>query len=343
MPLTKPSEQYGTTLNANWQAYRLFGLTLASDFSFANRLAHGTDAPELTFTCVAQPPLPTNGEQATPAYSSSYRTDDGESILYLYRLGICDVLCFTRVADFYLWPARIVCHLLDPAYDYLVEIRLLGPVLSFWLERQGIPALHASAVAVRGQAVAFLSTNKGGKSSLAASLLQASYPLLTDDILPVEYTDGAFLGRPGYPALRLWPDEAQHFLGHYEDLPLVHPELAKRRVPVGPDGFGAFCDVAQPLACLYLPERRDPAARETAVEITPVSLRDAVIELVRHSFTARLVEALGLQAQRLDFFARLVRHVPLRRLVYPSGFEHLPSVRNAILKDLESLQVGNFT
>jgi hypothetical protein len=336
MPPTPTPEQSAAPLNGSWYTYRLFGLTLASDFSFANRLRPGTGAPDLTFTCVVQPPLSTNGEQATPAYSSSYRTDDGESILYLYRLGTCDVLRFTRVADFYLWPARIICHLLDPAYDYLVEIRLLGTVLSFWLERQGIPALHASAVTVQGQAVAFLSTNKGGKSSLAASLLQAGYPLLTDDILPVEYTDGAFRGRPGYPTVRLWPDEAQHFLGHYEDLPLVHPELAKRRVPVGPDGFAAFCDVSQPLACLYLPERRDPAARETAVEITPVSPRDAVIELVRHSFTARLVEALGLQAQRLDFFARLVRHVPLRRLVYPSGFAYLPRVREAILKDLES-------
>jgi len=330
-------DQPADALPPAWRVYRLFGFTLASDFHFANRLTPGAGVPDLTFTCVPAAPLPGGWEQAAPAYISPYRTEDGQIILYLYRQATCDVLCFTRVADFYLWPDRIVCHLLDPAYDYLVEIRLLGPVLSFWLERQGIPALHASAVAVQGQAVAFLSTNKGGKSSLAASLLQAGYPLLTDDILPVEHTDGVFRGRPGYPTVRLWPDEAQHFLGSCQGLELVHPELAKRRVPVGPDGFGAFCDVSQPLACLYLPERRDPAARETEVEITPVSLRDAVIELVRHSFTARIVEALGWQPQRLDFFARLVRQVPLRRLVYPSGFDYLPRVREAILQDLERL------
>jgi hypothetical protein len=300
-------------------------------------LAPGTGTPDLIFTCVPTAPLPGGWEQAAPAYISPYRTEDGQIILYLYRQATCDVLRFTHVADFYLWPERILCHLLDPAYDYLVEIRLLGPVLSFWLERRGIPALHASAVAVQGQAVAFLSTNKGGKSSLAASLLQAGYPLLTDDILPVVRGNGVFLGRPGYSTMRLWPDEAQHFLGSCEGLKLVHPKLTKRRVPVGPDGFGAFCDAPQPLACLYLPERRDAAEWGAKIEVTPVSLRDAVIELVRHSFTARIVEAMGWQPQRLDFFARLVRQVPLRRLVYPSGFEHLPRVRQAILQDLESL------
>ena len=317
--------------------YRLFGLALDSDFPFANRLTPAVGAPDLTFTCVPSAPLPGDWEQTTPAYASPYRTDSDESTAYLYRLDGCDVLRFTRVADFYLWPDRIVCHLLDPAYDYLVEIRLLGPVLSFWLERRGIPALHTAAVVVEGRAVGFLSANSGGKSSLAATMMQAGYPLLTDDILPVEHSHGAFVGRAGYPQMRLWPDEARYFLGHHEGLERVHPAYSKRRVLVGTDGFGAFCDVSQPLACLYLPERRDSAEAGMEIGITPVSPRDAVIELVRHSFTPRVVEAIGLQAQRLDFFAQMVQQVPMRRLVYPSGFAHLPRVRDAILEDLQTL------
>jgi hypothetical protein len=322
---------------STWPTHCLFGLTLASDYPFATRLALSAGAPDLTFTCIDQSPLPGGWEQTTPAYTSPYRNDDGESILHLYRLDACDVLHFTHVADFYLFPDRIVCHPSELAGDPMVETHLLVTVLAFWLERQGIPTLHASAVVVGGRAAAFLSHSRDGKSTLAAALVQAGYPLLTDDILPVEHTDGAFRGRPGYPTMRLWPDEAQHFLGSCQGLELVHPKLTKRRVPVGPDGFGAFCDTSQRLACLYLPERRDAAEWGAKIEVTPVSLRDAVIELVRHSFTARIVEALGWQPQRLDFFARLVRQVPLRRLVYPSGFAHLPRVREAILQDLESL------
>ena len=239
---TLSAERSPTALNGDWQTYRLFGLTLVSDFPFANQLAHGVDPPDLTFTCAVQSPVPTDWGRATRIYASPYRTDDGESIAYLYRLDACDVLRFTRVADFYLWPDRIVCHLLDSAYDYMVEIHLLATVLAFWLELQGIPALHASAVVVDGRAAAFLSHSASGKSVLAATLMQAGYPLLTDDILPVERRHGAFVGRSGYPQMRMWPDEARYFLGHYHNLERVHPALSKRRAHVGPDGFGTFCD-----------------------------------------------------------------------------------------------------
>jgi len=337
MSQATPSEPCHHALSALWTTYRLFGLTLATDYPFASHLTPATGAPDLTFTCMHTAPLSDGWEQGIPSHSSAYRTENGESIAYLYRLADCDVLRFTRIADYYLWPARIACHLWHPAYRYLVEIHFLGPVLSLWLERRGIPMLHASAIVVHGGAVGFLSANSAGKSALAAALVQAGCPLLTDDILPVEHCGDVFLGRPGYPQMRLWPDEAQHFLGHYEDLALVHPAYDKRRVPIGQGGFGAFCDVPQPLACIYLPERRDARDHGTQIEILPLSRRDAVMELVRHSFVASVVECLGLQAQRLEFFAQVVQQVPIRRLIYPSGFEYLPLVREAILTDMAAL------
>ncbi|UCH92591.1 MAG: hypothetical protein JSV88_20155 [Candidatus Aminicenantes bacterium] len=325
---------YNAAHSSDWPVYRIFGITLNSDFPFANRLAKGTDPPNLSFSCIKQPPIPLGWTQAAPSYASSFRTVDGESVVYLHRLDTCDVLRFTRAADFYLWPDRILCHLLDPAYDYLVEIFLLGTVLSFWLERQGTPVLHASAISIDGRAAVFLSRKKGGKSALAAILMQAGYPLLTDDILPVEQHEKTFLGRPGYANMRMWPGEAQYFLDHFHDLEIIHPAFSKRRVPVGPPGFGTFCNRAQSLTCLYLPERRHPGEKGTQIEITPVSPAAAVIELVRHSFTGHILEALGWQRQRLDFFTQLVNQVPLRRLTYPSGFDHLPRVREAILEDI---------
>jgi hypothetical protein len=167
--------------------------------------------------------------------------------------------------------------------------------------------------------------------------MQAGCPLLTDDILPVERMGDVFVGRPGYPTMRMWPDEAEHFLGYYEHLPRVHPQLSKRRVPVGPDVFGTFLDAATPLACLYVPDRRDPAEHGLAIEIEPISPGNAVIELVRNSFVPRLVQAMGLAPQRLALFAALVESVPVRRLSYPNGFQHLEGVREAILRDLASL------
>lgn len=262
-----------------------------------------------------------------PAYESSCRTTDGESLAYLYRLEDHEVLRFPAIADFCLRPDRIDVYITAPAPE-LAELRLLGPVLSYWLEKRGIPTLHASAVATDRGAVAFLSRKEGGKTGLAAAFLQAGFPLLTDDVLPVEEAGGRFLARPGYPQMRMWPDEAAHFVPEWEGLPTVHPAISKRRVPVGEGGFGTFHEASLPLACLYLPER----VAEGPVEVQDVSPRDAVIELVRHSFSPRLAEAAGLGPRRLDFFARLALQVPVRRLRYPSGFDRLPEVVGQVLR-----------
>jgi hypothetical protein len=51
----------------------------------------------------------------------------------------------------------------------------------------------------------------------------------------------------------------------------------------------------------------------------------------------RSVQALGWAPRRLELITRLVGAVPVRRIVYPDGFQHLPVVRQAILADLQHL------
>jgi len=321
-----------------WRLYRVFGLTLASDFHFASGLMPAEGAPNVTFTCVQSAPVPADWGRVGPSYVSPYRTEAGESVASLYRAKEFDVLRFARVADYYLWPHSIVCHLLNPAYGYLVEIRLLGPVLSFWLERRGVCALHASSVVVGGYTAAFLSGNSGGKTALAAALLRAGGLLLTDDILMVECRRGAIVGRPGYPQMRMWPDEARHFLGRSRNLERVHPHYSKRRIPIGADGLGSFCPVARKLDGIYVLERRAAVESGREIRIAPVRPQAAVMELLRHSFSPGLVEAAGLQPRRLSFLARMVRDVPVRKVVFPSGFQRLPRVCEAVSKDLHELR-----
>jgi hypothetical protein len=320
--------------NSEWPRYRFFGLTLASDFRLLERVAvSGNPTPNLTFTCTVVESFPNDWTGVSPTYISPYLTKGGESILRVYDQPECVVLHFTDTAEFYVWPDRIVCYQLRRAYRYQVEMWLVGTVLALWLEQKGIPVMHASAVIVDNRAVAFPASSTAGKSSLAAALMRGGYPLLTDNVLPITRCGETCIGQPGYPQMRLWPDQAEHFLGRFEDLELVHPEASKRTVPVGSEGLGVFCDVSQPLSCLYIPHRRDAEADGTGIEITPVSPRDATIELVRHSFLTRLLTAMGLQPQRLHSLAQIARQVPMRRVVYPSGLEHLSQVCEAILED----------
>lgn len=303
--------------------HRVFGLTLASGFPFAHRLAEGHGDPDLTFSLHASP-LPLPPGEGRRLYSSPWRGEDGESLAHLDRFPGTEVLRFPGTADFHLGPGQIRAHLLDPGGQELMELRLLGPVLSYWLERLGIPALHASAVRIGAGAVVFLAQSGGGKSSLAAALLQAGAALLTDDVLPVEEVDGTFLARPGYPQMRLEPDTAGR-LGPAAGLAPVSPDDSKLHVPVD-----RFCDTALPLSALYVVERRPGPP-----EVLPLSRRDALRELVRHSFSPYVVEAAGLQPRRLDLFARLVRQVPVRRLHCPEGLDRLESNVKTLLRRID--------
>ena len=103
-----------------------------------------------------------------------------------------------------------------------------------------------------------------------------------------------------------------------------------RRTPA----FGSFCSRKQLLKALYLPERRD---ENEPIRIEALVQKDALIELVRNSFSARTLAALGLEGTRMQSLADIAAHVPVRRLIYPSGFHHLDGVRKILEKDIASL------
>lgn len=310
--------------------YRLFGVDLASDYPFVSRLMPGRAPAQLTFTLTPEPVLPRAWEDSPPVYSSHIRLPEGDSAAHLYRFGGCEIFRFTSTGDFFLGAEWIACHALPRTAGRpdLIESPLLGPVLSYWLERRGIPTLHASAVAVGDRAIAFLSRQGGGKSGLAAAMMSAGCPLLTDDLLPIEELEGTFFAQPAYPEMRMWPDEAAHFVERWTELPLVRVGGLKRRVPVGEDGWGVFHGSALPLACLYIAERRS----DGPIEISEIVPRDAFIELVRRSFSPHLAEGAGLQPARFDLLARFAQQVPVRRLLYPSDFKLLPEVAETLLR-----------
>ena len=319
--------------NATTKTYRIFGFNLASNFTFTHTLTLTTGQPDLLFLIVNEKPVEQIWEQTSPVFPGVNEPDLG---VHFYPQAGFDVLHFPGSGDFYIWSDKVLCHPTGPVDATQLEIDFLGTVFSFWLERQGLLALHASAVVIpQGGAVAFLATSQGGKSSLAAAFLHQGYGLLTDDILPVDWAEDALTGRPGYAQMRLWPDQANYFLGRHEDLERVHPAVTKRRLPLLPEGWGNFCDHPQPLTCLYLPERRDPEAWGPGIDIVPVPQPEAVIELIRQSFAAPILQAMGILPERLMKVSQLVQRVSVRRLIYPNGMAYLPEVCRAIEADCQ--------
>lgn len=260
------------------------------------------------------------------------RRDDGEADFAFFRCEDRDVIRITGATDFTIGDHDIACRLVDGRHAYLVEIALLGMVFALWLERRGVPTLHASAAVVDGRAVGFLANKGAGKTSLAAACVQAGHQMHADDLLALAVSSDTVAVERGWPALRLWPDQIRYFVGYIDGLPAVHPDYDKVRVPVGGQ-FGRFSVGAAPLARLYLPARTDDP--QAPVEIARLRPRDAIMALVRHSFLPREVQRYGLQAQRLRHLARALGEVQVKQLRYPTGLDRLPEVVAAVESDLD--------
>lgn len=309
--------------------YSVYGVTLRSDFMFRWPLPHTAPPADVTFGCTNAAPLGVEWAAIPAVHEVRFEpTREPPDVTYHVASGL-DVVRIRGVADHYVRPDRIDCHLLDPDLAYLAEMQLLGMVMALWLERRDTPTLHASCVVVDGTAIAFLGTKGGGKTTAAAALVAAGHAFLVDDLLALVLRDGAALAQPGYPMVRLWPDQVDHFVGDPRHLPHVHPSFSKRRVPVGTT-FGTFRPTAAPLRRIYLPSRHHTGG----VTIEPMRTADALIELVRHSFLREAVHGLGLAGARIRRLAEMLRTVDVRVLRYPHGFDHLPEVVAAIEYDL---------
>ncbi len=317
--------------HTGWRTHRFFGLDLSSDFPFVVRSPGGQREPNLRFTCTDRL---NRSPRAQTVYTSSIRTSDDRPALELDEASGAHFLRVAGIGEFELEEGSITCRpwIRQPE---LVEIALLGTVLALWLELRGIPAIHASAVEIDGSAVAFMAGHQGGKSSLAAAFLQMGHALISDDISALGSLEGRIQLRPSYPQMRMWPRDAAHFLGSEVRLRRLYPGGEKRRVPVGPAGFGRFCAKTIPLVLAILPER--DASYRGPIVLEPVGRAGAVVELTRHSFLGRTVHALGLAPGRFDTFAEIARQVSFQRLRFPAGFEFLPGVEQAVIEALRSL------
>jgi hypothetical protein len=311
--------------------YSLFSIRLISDFPFTHLPQCGeNETHTLEFNCQFGLSLPPFSQQSA-VYVGQYQFDDKQIPYYLHQLDNGWRIHFADLLDFYISPEQIICYSSSNLHDHIIENLFLGIVIAFLLEQRRIPVLHAAGVSVDNQAVAFLAHSRQGKSTLAASFVEAGFPLFSDDMLPIEQRHVAYWGRPGYPQMRQWPKEALFFRGAYDDLRPIYPGSEKRYVPVGTGGYGLFHNSPLPLTCLYLLSRQNEGSD---IHIEPLSQRNALLELVRHSYIGRLVQVAGLQPQRLNTFIDLITKVPIRRFVYPSGYEHLSCIRDAILEDL---------
>jgi hypothetical protein len=216
---------------------------------------------------------------------------------------------------------------------------LLGPVLGFVLRLRGTTCLHASSVAVRNRAVAFLGPAGAGKSTTAAAFARRGHPVLADDVCALLDRQDAIWVQPAYPHLRLWPDSVRCLFGSPDALPRLTPADGasawwdKRFLNLA-EHNGSFQREPLPLAGIYVLGEHATDARAPFIE--PLTAHRALMALVANTYSNYLLDA-GMRAQEFEWLGRVVAGVPLRRLTSHADPAHLSRLCEVVIEDVEAL------
>lgn len=185
-----------------------------------------------------------------------------------------------------------------------IETFLFSIVAGVLLHQRGDLALHASSVVIGDRAVAITGPSGRGKSALAAALVAAGHPLVTDDVCRIRFADDRPFAVRGPARLRLWPDTLTALGRSPHEMERGRPGHEKRVMAAD----GAAAPSAAPLAAIVRLRVDRRAPEERLERITGPASVMPVDELV---YRARLGRQLGRGVDLFQRLAGLGRTIPV--------------------------------
>lgn len=260
---------------------------------------------------------------AGPAYAK-WRSPAGEVAATFHRHPDGYLVRFRDCADFVIALDRgtVTCAPVPGVAPQMVEDIFLNQVMPMIRGQEGGLIIHASAVTIADGIVGFMGSTGRGKSTLAAAFARRGFPFLSDDGLTLTVEDCRYIAHPNRPTFRLWQDSQWAVLAGREFPPEYDDE--KTRVVAGESL--PFQARPLPLRALYLLGTGDSAAPR----IEPLSQRQAVAELMNHSFLLDVEDRLRLK-RHFDTLAQVGEAVPCFSLDYPRIYGILDEVIGAVV------------
>lgn len=300
--------------------YLAYGAALDSDIPFPD-LAVGAEG-DARWRVTRESALAPMADAALLGREVIY--DDVAAELYRHRDGlrikVDDTGSFDIAAD-----GRIRVQPLPHAREDFVRAHILGRVLATALHHDGWLPLHASAVLTREGVVAFLGPKGLGKSSIAAALVEAGAPLVTDDTLPVEPTQPP-RAWPGIQSLRIREDVRDALALGESSTPLSE----QRRFLLSLDA-DRRSQRPEPIAAMFLLAPAEDEARAEAVLRRPYAAVLAAAAITAHVKCGAMFGA-GAAASMLARAAQLVHLVPVHQLSVVRSLDRLPEVATQVLE-----------
>jgi hypothetical protein len=194
-------------------------------------------------------------------------------------------------------------------------------VLPRVLARRGYTVLHATCVAYRDRAVAFVGASGAGKSTMAMSAVQNGARLLADDCLVLDNCGTDFDVLASYAGSRLWSDSATALAVDPSGALVNGTGKSRLRLDAAlPSGARAR------LAAVFVLER---GATDPDVDVEAMGAAEAFWRLGENAYVYD-----GRQ-HGFDGLGSIVDTTPVYRLRYPTSYASLPTMHAVIHQLIE--------
>ncbi len=311
--------------------YALYGLTLESNRAMPGLPPARGDDDVVNVDFAG----PTERDPETPPFS----TNGFET---LWHVAVETWLLAYRAAgvDGYYWTlrhdggARVTVRWDSDALLPDIPAVLQGPGIAASLHLRGVPLLHGCVIDIDGGAIVIMGPPGTGKSTTAAALVRAGFPLVSDDLAAVVLREADVLVHAGYPRLRLFADSAAATGWDLSQLSrtFVTPLLGdKRSVDLGAGSF-----TANPLrvrAVYVLQPRR---AGGGAPVVTAIERGAAWGTLAQNVYSLRFLDA-DRRFRAVRDCAAIAARVPLRSVQAGDDLDALPRLVEVLADDARAV------
>lgn len=295
--------------------YTAYGLNIHSSLKLPELISYNSAIADVVirFDTLKSSPLINNSE-----YYSFASTKEG---MYLFWQEIGTILISEG--------KEII---IDPLANFEVSrlrLFILGAAMGTLLHQKGYLVLHASAVAINGEAVIFTADKGRGKSTMAAALHSRGHNLIADDVVAIDFNDeGNVVVYPAFPQLKLWPEAVTHLGKNPDDLPQLTSKFDKREYLLK-DSF-----VQQPLKLKQI----FVLGHSSEIKATPLSAQEIIFYLIRNTYVTRFGSSLLQPNDPSHFFklSKLAKSVSIERLLRPNSIELLSEVSKTVEEHLKN-------
>jgi hypothetical protein len=204
-----------------------------------------------------------------------------------------------------------------------IRLFLLGSAFGGLLLQRGLLVMHGNAIRVGDRCMVCIGQAGAGKSTLAAGFMQRGYPVISDDVVPV---DSHCRALPGFPRIKLWQDAADKLLIETGDLRRICPEMEKFHFPVASQNSPP----PLPIRWVYILGK---GAVET-VEIEPIHGMRRFQQLYDNNYRLRLLHGMALGPDTLKLCGALAGRVRLASVTRPQDGFTVDPIIDALLADM---------